>query len=52
MRATDGESPSQADRHEETQVTAHRSTADRVVFVEEGNSDGWIATDLALEIRE
>jgi uncharacterized protein YjhX (UPF0386 family) len=51
MRATEDESPAQATRHEEAQVTVHRSTSDRVVFVEQGNSDGWIATDLTLELR-
>jgi hypothetical protein len=30
-------------------VTAHSSSPDRVVFVEEGNPDAWIATDLAVE---
>jgi hypothetical protein len=58
MSATDGESPAQTERRdrtrqsETTQVTVHRSTSDRVVFVEQGNSDGWIATDLAVELRE
>ncbi|WP_225334215.1 hypothetical protein [Halomicrobium urmianum] len=32
-------------------VTAHRSSPDRVVFTEEDNSDGWIATDLTVELR-
>ncbi|WP_246982439.1 hypothetical protein [Halorientalis marina] len=30
-------------------VTAHATSPDRVVFTEEGNSDGWIATDLAVD---
>jgi len=29
-------------------VTAHRSSPERVVFTEEGNTDGWIATDLTV----
>ncbi|MGQ4555458.1 hypothetical protein [Halobellus sp. GM3] len=28
-----------------TGISAHHSTPDRVVFTEEGNSDGWIALD-------
>jgi len=30
-------------------VEAHSSTGERTVFTEEGNSDGWIATDLTVE---
>jgi hypothetical protein len=30
-------------------VTAHRSAPGRTVFVEEGNSDAWIASDLTVE---
>lgn len=30
-------------------VSAHHTTPDRVVFTEEGNSDGWIASDLTVE---
>lgn len=37
---------------DETTVTAHRSTPDRTVFTEEGNSDGWIATDLTVELEQ
>ncbi|MFB6281752.1 MAG: hypothetical protein ABEH40_07015 [Haloferacaceae archaeon] len=33
----------------EPAVSAHRTTPDRVVFTEEGNSDGWIASDLTVE---
>ena len=35
---------------DETTVTAHRCTPDRTVFTEKGNSDGWIATDLTVEL--
>ena len=31
-------------------VTAHRSSPDRTVFTERGNTDGWIATDLTIEL--
>jgi hypothetical protein len=30
-------------------VTAHESHADRTVFTERGNKEGWIATDLTIE---
>ena len=35
---------------EETAVTAHRSSPERTVFTEHGNTDGWIATDLTVEL--
>jgi hypothetical protein len=28
------------------------TTGSRVVFCEQGNTDGWIASDVALELRE
>ena len=31
-------------------VTAHRCSPDRIVFTEQENTDGWIATDLTVEI--
>jgi len=34
----------------ETMVSAHKCTPERTVFTEEGNSDGWIATDLTVEL--
>jgi len=42
--ATDEEASSPA-------VTAHETSPDRVVFTESGNRDGWIATDLTVELR-
>lgn len=41
----------QAQDADETTVTAHRSCPDRTVFTEEGNSDGWIATDLTVGLK-
>lgn len=35
----------------EAAVTAHRTTPDRTVFTESGNNDGWIATDLTVELQ-
>jgi len=31
-------------------VSVHQTTSERVVFTEADNSDGWIATDLAVEL--
>lgn len=31
-------------------VSAHRTSPDRTVLTEEGNSDGWIASDLVVEL--
>lgn len=32
-------------------VTASRASPDRTVFTEEGNTDGWIATDLTVDLE-
>jgi len=41
-----------ADENEvaETAVTAHRCSSDRVVFTEQDNTDGWIATDFTVDL--
>ncbi|MDS0284211.1 hypothetical protein [Haloarcula onubensis] len=39
----------EADADERPTVTAHESCADRTVFTETGNKEGWIATDLTIE---
>lgn len=31
-------------------ITAHRSSPDRTVFVEQDNKDGWIATDFTVDL--
>jgi len=31
-------------------VTAHQCSPDRVVFTEQDNTDGWIATDLTVDL--
>ena len=36
---------------ESPQVAANHTSPDRVVFTETGNTDGWIATDLAVELK-
>jgi len=35
----------------EIQVTAHTSAPDRTVLTERGNTDGWIASDVAVDLR-
>lgn len=35
----------------EPTVAALRASADRTVFTEDGNSDGWIATDTTVELK-
>lgn len=36
---------------EDSRVTVHRSSPNRTVFTEEGNTDGWIATDLTVSLE-
>jgi hypothetical protein len=45
IRMDDGETPGI-----DHPVTAHESSPDRTVFIEDGNSDGWIATDLTVPL--
>ncbi|MFC6835866.1 hypothetical protein [Halomarina ordinaria] len=33
-------------------VTAHYPSPDRTVFTESGNADGWIATDVVVDVEE
>jgi hypothetical protein len=33
-------------------VSAHRTSPERTVFTEEGNCDGWIASDLVVELSK
>ncbi|SEO35095.1 hypothetical protein SAMN04487948_1028 [Halogranum amylolyticum] len=32
-------------------ISVHQSSPDRFVFTEENNTDGWIATDLAVDLE-
>lgn len=43
--------PTNAPEPFETGVSSHESSPGRFVFVEEENSDGWLATDLTVEPR-
>jgi hypothetical protein len=42
--------PEHADE-EPPAVTSQETCPGRVVFTEEGNDDGWIATDLTVDLR-
>ena len=33
-------------------ITAHETRPDRAVFTETGNTDGWIATDVTVDVTE
>ncbi|GAB7012428.1 hypothetical protein [Halolamina salina] len=39
------------DRAELPAVNAHCLSTERTVFTEQGNEDGWISTDLTVEVR-
>ncbi|MCL7417053.1 MAG: hypothetical protein M8354_04345 [Halalkalicoccus sp.] len=54
MAVTDGHDIEEIDEHEEpvALVSALRTSPDRVVFTEDGNSDGWIATDHTVELSQ
>jgi len=39
-----------ADTEEAPSISALKSSPDRTVFTEEGNCDGWIATDLTVSL--
>ena len=40
----------EADRVELPAVNAHCLSTERTVFTEEGNEDGWISTDLTVDV--
>ena len=41
----------ESDESERPRVSAHRPSAERTVFTESGNRNGWIATDLTVELE-
>lgn len=51
--ATQGETVRVQEENDEDRptVTAHESRTDRTVFTESGNKEGWIATDLTVDVR-
>ncbi|WP_253738435.1 hypothetical protein [Halohasta salina] len=51
METTDPrETPQEADETDCPRVSALTASPERTVFTEEGNSDGWIATDLIVSL--
>jgi len=50
----EGESDGTAEEHvsasPDVPVTAHQCSPDRTVFIEEDNTDGWIASSLTVEL--
>ena len=51
MEATDPHETPQADAETDCpHVSALTASPERTVFTEEGNSDGWIATDLIVSL--
>ncbi|WP_199174841.1 hypothetical protein [Halegenticoccus soli] len=52
MAVTDARDADSADEPGEPEfcVSACRTSPNRTVFTEEGNSDGWIATDLTVDL--
>jgi hypothetical protein len=52
--APDGSRESEPDDPDDSEptVAALRASSDRTVFTEDGNSDGWIATDTTVELRQ
>lgn len=51
MRSRDGEPEADEPSVDCPTVSAHECSSDRTVFTEDGNSDGWIATDLTVSLR-
>jgi hypothetical protein len=44
--------PEAGDEADAPPVSAHRTSPDRTVLTEEGNCDGWIASDLVVELDD
>jgi hypothetical protein len=47
---TDARNPERA-AEDDSRVVAHASRPDRTVFTEEGNTEGWIASDLVITVE-
>lgn len=45
------ERESHSDSHAEIAVSMHSTHPERSVFVEESNTDGWIATDVTVDLE-
>ena len=42
----------EANDPDRTHVSMHCTNPNRAVFIEQGNSDGWIATDLTVDLNQ
>lgn len=51
MAVTDAHGNADENERAAPLVSALRTSPDRTVFTEDGNRDGWIATDHAVELR-
>lgn len=53
MESTEGSASESTDvaGRLDVEVTAHRSAPDRVVFTETDNVEGWISTDITVDLR-
>lgn len=51
LRPVDDTTTSARDDTTDSPVSAHECSPDRTVFTENGNVDGWIATDTTVELR-
>ena len=47
----EGSTADEAPDADETLVAAHETCPGRTVFTEDGNTDAWIATDLAVDLE-
>lgn len=50
MATSKGSEDRYADEHDDVAVTAIRSSPGRTVFTEDENSDGWISTDVTVDV--
>lgn len=50
-RESESESEADAPNDRGPAVAALRASSDRTVFTEDGNSDGWIATDTTVDLE-
>lgn len=47
-----GTDPSEENAVSTPQISAHESSPDRVVLTEHGNTDGWISSDLTVDLTQ
>lgn len=49
--ASEEQTPPPREWTDEPTISAYSTTPDRKVFTESGNGDGWISTDLTVEVE-